>query len=56
MQFNDVLASASLNETTNWKEECEPNSMVRRHIVRGFNEQIYFAETTGNTDKIFKFE
>lgn len=30
--------------------------MVRRHLVRGYNEKIYFAETSGNVDKIFQME
>ena len=30
--------------------------MVRRHLVRGYNEQVYYAETTGNAEKIFKLE
>ena len=30
--------------------------MIRRHIVRGYNEQIFYAETQGNNDKIWKIE
>ena len=57
MQFNDIILSASLNDPKmNWIEWCEPNAMVRRHLVRGYNEQIYFAETSGNGEKIYKLE
>ena len=30
--------------------------MVRRHMVRGYNEQVYFAESFGNAEKIFQVE
>ena len=56
MQFNDIICSASLNEKKDWQEWCEPTSMVKRHLVRGYNEQVYFAETSGNAEKIFKLE
>ena len=30
--------------------------MVKRHLVRGYSDQIYFAETLGNAEKIYKLE
>ena len=30
--------------------------MIRRHIVRGYNEVIFFAETHGNSEKIQQLE
>ena len=30
--------------------------MIRRHLVRGYNDQIFFAESGGASDKIFKLE
>ena len=30
--------------------------MVRRHLVRGYNETVYFAESSGKVDKIFQIE
>ena len=35
---------------------CRPETMVRRHLVRGYNEKIYYAETQGNTEKIKQLE
>ena len=55
MQYNDIIASASLNNK-GWDEWCEPNAMVRRHLVRGYNDQIYYGETSGNAEKIYKLE
>ena len=26
--------------------------MVRRHLVRGYNEKVFFAESSGNAEKI----
>ena len=47
MQFNDIIVSASLSAKDHWVEWCQPTSMVRRHLVRGYNDQIYYAETSG---------
>ena len=30
--------------------------MVRRHLVRGYNEKIFFAESSGNYEKIYQIE
>merc|ERR1712060_521537 len=54
MQFNDIIASSPLNETKEikWEQWCEKDIMVRRHLVRGHNEQLYFVENRGNSDII----
>ena len=46
---------ASLNRNF-FRLICEPETMVRRHLVRGYNEKIFFAESSGNVDKIFQVE
>ena len=51
LQFDDSIVQASLNSNT-FEVICEPESMIRRHLVRGYNEKIFFAETQGNTEKI----
>ena len=28
--------------------------MVKRHLVRGYNEEVYFAEKSGNAEKLYK--
>ena len=56
IQFNDSIFSISLNNKIDWKQQCEPNSMVRRHLVRGYNDQVFFGETSGNAEKIWKLE
>lgn len=30
--------------------------MVRRHLVRGYNEKIFYAETQGNAEKVYQLE
>ena len=30
--------------------------MIRRHLVRGYNEKIFYAETLANTEKIQMLE
>jgi len=30
--------------------------MLRRHLVRGYNEQVFFAESSGNAEKIYQVE
>ena len=56
MQYNDVIVSASLNNKNHWQEWNTRTAMVRRHLIRGYNDQIYFAETVGNAEKIYKLE
>ena len=55
VQFNDCIAQASLNLNT-FEIICEPEDMVRRHMIRGYNDKIFFAESSGNVDKIQKLE
>ena len=35
---------------------CKPEAMLRRHIVRGYNEKIFYAESSGNAEKIQQIE
>ena len=30
--------------------------MIRRHLVRGYNEKVFFAESVGNAEKIHELE
>ena len=30
--------------------------MVRRHLVRGYNEKVFYAESSGNAEKIQQLE
>ena len=30
--------------------------MLRRHLVRGYNEKVFYAESSGNAEKIFQIE
>ena len=30
--------------------------MLRRHMVRGYNEKIFYAESAGNAEKIYQLE
>lgn len=55
LQFNDCIVQASLNKKI-FKVICEPKAMLRRHLVRGYNEKVYFAESSGNTEKIYELE
>ena len=55
IQFNDSIVQASLNRNF-FKLVCQPDTMIRRHLVRGYNEKIFFAETSGGVDKIFQIE
>ena len=55
MQFNDVVVSSSLNENK-WQEWCVASDMVKRHLVRGYQEQVYYAESSGSAEKIYKLE
>lgn len=51
IQFNDCIVKASL-DGKKFKIICKPEEMIRRHLVRGYNEKIYYAECSGNVEKI----
>ena len=55
IQFNDCIVQASLNKKI-FKVICEPEAMVRRHLVRGYNERVFFAESSGNAEKIYEID
>ena len=51
MQFNDCIIQGCLNDQS-LKFICKPHTMMKRHIVRGYNEKIFFAERQGHVEKI----
>lgn len=55
MQFNDCIVQLSLNKSY-FKILCQPEAMLRNHVVRGYNEIIFYAESSGNAEKIKKIE
>lgn len=55
IQFDDCIVKASINEDI-FKIVCKPEDMIRRHLIRGYNEKIFYAESQGNVDKIQKLE
>ena len=57
IQYNNSVASVSLansKESFHWLNE--QNVMVKRHLIRGYADQIFFAETIGGSDRIMKLE
>ena len=52
IQYNDSIVSASLNDKNNFDEICGSQAMLRRHLIRGYNDKIFYAESTGNSEKI----
>ena len=42
IQFNDCIMQAAFNSTI-FVCKCEPEQMVRRHLVRGYSERVYYA-------------
>ena len=55
IQFNDCIVQTSFNKKI-FKIISEPKAMVRRHLVRGYNEKIFFCESNSNAEKIYKIE
>ena len=51
IQFNDCIVQASLNDNF-FKLICQSDSMLTLHMLLGYNEKVYFAETCGSYDKI----
>ena len=55
IQFNDSIVKVSLN-TGKMKIVCEPSSMVRLHMVRGYEERIFFCESNGASEAIIELD
>ena len=55
LQFNDSIASVSLN-TSKMAIVSKPKDMVRRHMVRGYDEKIFFCESNGTSETIVELE
>ena len=54
IQYNDCVVTASLNDKKNFVEQCGPQAMLRRHLIRGYSDRVFYAETSGNAEKIFE--
>jgi len=52
IQYNDCIVEASLNNKKHFVEIVDSKSMIRRHLIRGYNERVFLAETSGNAEKI----
>ena len=55
IQFNDTIVQASLNKNF-FELIAEPEQMLRRHLVRGYNEKVYYCESSGSVDKVCEIE
>ena len=55
MQFDDCIVRNSLN-SNKFVIICEPEAMLRNHLVRGYNEKIFYAETKGNSEIVNQIE
>lgn len=53
IQYNDCIVQASLNKEI-FKIISHPQEMLRRHLVRGYNEKVFFAETQGAAERIYQ--
>ena len=43
IQFSDCIVRASLNNSET-KVIYKSENMIKRHLVRGYNEKVFFAE------------
>ena len=55
IQYEDSIVQTSINTNTA-QVICEPTAMIRRHMVRGFNEKVFYAETMGTAEKVQMLE
>ena len=51
IQFNDSMAYVSLN-SSKMQVISKSKEMVRRHMVRGYDEKIFYCENNGTSDSI----
>ena len=55
IQFNDCIMAASLN-THKLQIICQSEAMIRKHMVRGYFEKIFYCESHGSTEKVIQLE
>lgn len=60
IQFNDKIVTSWLqsasNDTSSFRELITPGTMIKQKLVRGFNDKIFFAQSTGQEDKVYMLE
>ena len=54
IQYNDSIATASLTDKKDFREVCGAQAMLRRHLIRGYSDRVFYAESTGNAEKLFQ--
>ena len=54
MQFEDALFTVSSMNPNRWTIWSEPKDMIKLHLIRGYQNTIYFAEKDDAGDKVFK--
>ena len=56
VQYKDAMITNSLNDKAVWTMITDKEDMVRRHTVRGYKDQVYYAEQTESAEKIFRLK
>ena len=55
MQFDDCIVQKSLNRNK-FEIICHPEAMLRNHLIRGYNEKIFYAESFGSSERVSEIE
>jgi hypothetical protein len=42
-----------LTDKKDFREVCGAQAMLRRHLIRGYSDRVFYAESTGNAEKLF---
>ena len=55
IQYNHSIVNVSLN-TGKMEIVSKPSSMVRLHMVRGYDERIFYCESNGASEAIIELD
>ena len=54
MQFENTLFTVSLKTPSKWTIWSEPTEMIKLSLVRGYENNIYYAEKCDTGDRVCK--
>ena len=56
VQFENCICTVQLNESRHWTIWSSEEKMVKRFLMHGYQDKVYFAERGNNRDLVFMLE
>ena len=56
IQFEELICTVSLNEPSQWTVQAQGKEMVKKHIVQGYCNKVFFAAEGTNAAIVYKLQ